>query len=170
MQVLKQRLKQQEQQQQSGAAADKAKQQAKQQQQLQQQGARLTATKRRQLQARDELAELQHDYSMLRKLKKGKISEHAFDVATGLSSDSDMEDVQAQVDSEDDSLGGRDESLGRQAAAGLGQQQKGSSSGSKGAAGGVLLPPQRQAVTQEQQLRKRKQRRQKKRGAQPAGR
>jgi hypothetical protein len=42
------------------------------------------------MQHRDELAELQHDYGMLRKLKKGKISEHAFDIATGLSSDSDI--------------------------------------------------------------------------------
>lgn len=105
-------------------------------------GARLTAAKRRQLQARDELAELQHDYSMLKKLKKGKISEHAFDVATGLSSDS-----------EDEAVGdiGSDEEGSNQR-----QQQKQNNSGS-------FAPPGRSVVKQEQQLRKRKKRRQQKR-------
>ncbi|KAG1653913.1 hypothetical protein FOA52_003829 [Chlamydomonas sp. UWO 241] len=55
-------------------------------------GNRLTATKRRQLQQRDELAELETEYRLLKKLKRGKISGHEFDVATGLSDESDGED------------------------------------------------------------------------------
>ena len=38
-------------------------------------GARLTAAKRRALEARQELAELNDEYALLRKLKKGKISQ-----------------------------------------------------------------------------------------------
>lgn len=53
---------------------------------------KLPAAKRRQLQQRDELAELNRDYSLLKKLKKGKISQKAFDVATGLSSGSGSDD------------------------------------------------------------------------------
>jgi ATP-dependent RNA helicase DDX55/SPB4 len=55
-------------------------------------GNRLTAFKRRQLQQRDELEELQTEYRLLQKLKRGKISGHDFDVATGLSDESDDED------------------------------------------------------------------------------
>lgn len=132
--------------QQQDAAGDKQKQQQQQQSRQKQQqsstsepGARLTAAKRRQLQARDELAELQHDYSMLKKLKKGKISEHAFDVATGLSSDSEDEQNLAKLDEQDQVSG---------------QQQN---------AVGDFAPPGRSVVKREQQLRKRKKKRQKKR-------
>lgn len=48
---------------------------------------RLTAAKRRQLEARQELDELNDEYALLRKLKKGKISEREYDVAAGLSED-----------------------------------------------------------------------------------
>ena len=48
---------------------------------------RLTAAKRRQLEARQELDELNDEYALLRKLKKGKISEKEYDIAAGLSDD-----------------------------------------------------------------------------------
>ena len=54
-------------------------------------GERLTAAKRRKLQQRDELEELDHEYTLLKKLKKGKLSEHEFDVATGLSEEDEEE-------------------------------------------------------------------------------
>jgi hypothetical protein len=54
-------------------------------------GARLTGATRRKLQARDELQELQEEYALLKKLKRGKLTQHEYDVATGLSSDSDAE-------------------------------------------------------------------------------
>ncbi|KAI8465769.1 MAG: DEAD-domain-containing protein [Monoraphidium minutum] len=50
---------------------------------------KLPAAKRRQLQQRDELEELTRDYQLLQKLKRGKISERAFEIAAGLSSGSD---------------------------------------------------------------------------------
>jgi len=50
---------------------------------------RLTAAKRRQLEARQEFIELNDEYALLRKLKKGKISQREYDVAAGLSSDDD---------------------------------------------------------------------------------
>ncbi|KAG2447782.1 hypothetical protein HYH02_007239 [Chlamydomonas schloesseri] len=53
--------------------------------------ARLPAAKRRQLQMKDETAALNQEYSLLKKLKKGKISQHQYNVATGLSDDSDLE-------------------------------------------------------------------------------
>ena len=45
----------------------------------------LPAAKRRKQQEREDLEALQKEYSLLRKLKKKKISAHEFDVATGLS-------------------------------------------------------------------------------------
>eukprot|EP00877_Chromochloris_zofingiensis_P010332 jgi/Chrzof1/5552/Cz16g07090.t1 len=83
-QVLKQRQAQQsseQQQQQAQQKQPKASEQAD--------NKKLPAAKRRLLQHRDDLAELTHDYGLLKKLKKGKISQHQFDVATGLSSDDD---------------------------------------------------------------------------------
>ncbi|GIL48809.1 hypothetical protein Vafri_5230, partial [Volvox africanus] len=53
---------------------------------------RLPAAKRRQLQQIDEMAKLNAEYSLLKKVKKGKITEHQYDVATGLSSESDADD------------------------------------------------------------------------------
>jgi ATP-dependent RNA helicase DDX55/SPB4 len=53
---------------------------------------RLTAAKRRQLEARQEFNELNDEYALLRKLKKGKISQRQYDVAAGLSSDDEKED------------------------------------------------------------------------------
>jgi ATP-dependent RNA helicase DDX55/SPB4 len=53
-------------------------------------GERLPAAKRRKLQARDEMAELEADYRLLKKVRRGKLSEHEFDVAAGLSSDSEL--------------------------------------------------------------------------------
>ena len=50
---------------------------------------RLTAAKRRQLENRQELGEMNDDYALLKKLKKGKISEREFDVAAGLTDDDD---------------------------------------------------------------------------------
>lgn len=44
---------------------------------------RLTAAKRRNLEARQELEELNDDYALLRKLKKGKISHREYELATG---------------------------------------------------------------------------------------
>jgi ATP-dependent RNA helicase DDX55/SPB4 len=64
-------------------------------------GERLTAAKRRKLQQRDELEELDHEYTLLKKLKKGKLSEHEFDVATGLSEDDEKVEVEER--------GGKDE-------------------------------------------------------------
>lgn len=43
------------------------------------------------LQAEDELEDLATEYKLLKKLKRGKMSEHDFDVATGLTSDEDSE-------------------------------------------------------------------------------
>lgn len=68
------------------AAATAAAQQRKQRQGAQEQP-RLTANKRRQLEARQELAELNEEYTLLKKLKKGKISAREYDAATGASSD-----------------------------------------------------------------------------------
>lgn len=45
---------------------------------------RLTATKRRTLETRQELADLHDDYALLRKLKKGKISQEEYDQATDI--------------------------------------------------------------------------------------
>ncbi|KAL6765995.1 DEAD-domain-containing protein [Haematococcus lacustris] len=69
-------------------------------------GERLTGAKRRKLQARDEVAELAAEYSLLKRMKKGKISEHEFDVATGLVSGSEDEDepLDAESDLGDDGL------------------------------------------------------------------
>jgi ATP-dependent RNA helicase DDX55/SPB4 len=53
---------------------------------------RLTAAKRRQLEARQEFNELNDEYALLRKLKKGKISQREYDVAAGLSDDDDEEE------------------------------------------------------------------------------
>ena len=47
----------------------------------------LPAAKRRKQREREELEELEHDYALLRKLKKGKITAREYDVAAGLSSD-----------------------------------------------------------------------------------
>lgn len=60
-------------------------------QQLAEQEKRLPAAKRRTIQQREEMEDLTREYQLLKKLKRGKISEHEFDVATGLSSDSDVE-------------------------------------------------------------------------------
>ncbi|WIA21355.1 hypothetical protein OEZ85_000576 [Tetradesmus obliquus] len=184
----KQREKQRQQmlkQKQQQAAAAGGKQPQKQKQQAAaagaEPGARLTAAKRRQLQARDELAELQHDYSMLRKLKKGKISEHAFDVATGLSSDSgDDEDdvaaaaaavkaggrraVAAAAAADSGSEGGGSDDEGAEHGQQLQQQQA-----AKKQQKGEMVPPERSVVHRQQQLRKRKKRRQQKRQAAGAG-
>jgi len=64
----------------------------------QQQQSRLTAAKRRQLEARQEYAELNDEYSLLKKLKKGKISQKQYDVATGLTSDEEDEAAGGVVD------------------------------------------------------------------------
>ncbi|KXZ43700.1 hypothetical protein GPECTOR_82g234 [Gonium pectorale] len=53
--------------------------------------ARLPAAKRRQLQAIDETDALNREYSLLKKLKKGKITQHQYDKALGLASDSEPE-------------------------------------------------------------------------------
>ncbi|GIM10265.1 hypothetical protein Vretimale_14058 [Volvox reticuliferus] len=53
---------------------------------------RLPAAKRRQLQQIDEVANLNAEYSLLKKVKKGKITEHQYDIATGLSSESDADE------------------------------------------------------------------------------
>jgi hypothetical protein len=66
---------------------------------------KLPAAKRRQLQQRDEMAELTRDYQLLKKLKRGKISQRAFDVATGISSGS--EDEFDEGGNESDAGGGK---------------------------------------------------------------
>lgn len=55
----------------------------------QQVDAHLPAAKRRKQREREELEELEKDYALLRKLKKGKITAHEYDVAAGLSSEDD---------------------------------------------------------------------------------
>ena len=65
---------------------------------LQVQQTKLTAVKRRQLEARQELAELNDEYSLLRKLKKGKISEREYYFAAGFSSEDDGDDNNIGVD------------------------------------------------------------------------
>lgn len=50
----------------------------------------LPAARRRKLQERDDIEEMQSDYALLKKLKRGKISTRQFEVAAGLTdSDSD---------------------------------------------------------------------------------
>mmetsp|Transcript_28156 Transcript_28156/g.76011 ORF Transcript_28156/g.76011 Transcript_28156/m.76011 type:complete len:725 (+) Transcript_28156:79-2253(+) len=49
-----------------------------------QSGERLTAAVRRKLQAQDEAKELAAEYALLRKVKSGRMSERAYEVATGL--------------------------------------------------------------------------------------
>jgi ATP-dependent RNA helicase DDX55/SPB4 len=56
-------------------------------------GQRLPAAKRRQLEMRQEFEDLNDEYALLRKLKRGKISQREYDVAVGLSSDDDDVDV-----------------------------------------------------------------------------
>lgn len=58
---------------------------------LQQPDAHLPAAKRRKLREREEYEEMEKDYALLRKLKKGKITAHEFDVAAGLSSEDEAE-------------------------------------------------------------------------------
>ena len=59
---------------------------------------RAPAAKRRKHEARDEAAELDAEYRLLTKLRRGKISEREFDVATGLAA--------AAADSDDDETEG----------------------------------------------------------------
>lgn len=47
----------------------------------------LPAAKRRKAQERDDLRQLQDEYALLRKVKKGKITSAEFDKATGLDLD-----------------------------------------------------------------------------------
>lgn len=64
---------------------------------------KLPAAKRRLLQDRDDLMELTHDYSLLKKLKKGKISEQEFDHGTGiLTADESSADIQRDLSDDDD--------------------------------------------------------------------
>eukprot|EP00775_Hariotina_reticulata_P007460 gene7460-7670_t len=101
---------------------------------------------------------------MLKKLKRGKISEHAFDVATGLSSDDEVEEAGAEAEA---AVGSDDDMTEQQAHRKVQplQLQRQVVNGRRHAVedAGVLQPPCRSAVQQEQQLRKRKKRRQKKR-------
>lgn len=54
-----------------------------------QQTVRLTATKRRTLESRQELADLEDDYALWKKLKKGKITQAEYDAAMELDDDDD---------------------------------------------------------------------------------
>jgi ATP-dependent RNA helicase DDX55/SPB4 len=72
------------------------------QQQQHKSGERLPAAKRRKLQARDEMAELEADYRLLKKVRRGKLSEHEFDVAAGLSSDSELSSDAGLDEGDDD--------------------------------------------------------------------
>ena len=60
-------------------------------QQQQQAEAHMPAVKRRKLQERGDLEDLQKEYTLLKRLKKGKMTQHEYNVATGLSSDDDDE-------------------------------------------------------------------------------
>ncbi|GFR50915.1 hypothetical protein Agub_g13233, partial [Astrephomene gubernaculifera] len=80
----------------SAAAAPAAKRKAA----PEQPEARLPAAKRRQLQQIDEAAGLNMEYSLLKKLKRGKISQHQYEVAMGLASDSEGEEQQQQQGAE----------------------------------------------------------------------
>mmetsp|Transcript_10335 Transcript_10335/g.19062 ORF Transcript_10335/g.19062 Transcript_10335/m.19062 type:complete len:659 (-) Transcript_10335:270-2246(-) len=55
-------------------------------------GCRLTADKRRKLQKKEEMDDLNDEYALLKKLKKGKISQKEYDKRTGILSDSDDDD------------------------------------------------------------------------------
>jgi len=68
---------------------------------------RLTAAKRRQLEARQEFNELNDEYALLRKLKKGKISQRDYDVAAGLSSDNDDDSDTGRKKNKNVSSGGQ---------------------------------------------------------------
>lgn len=59
---------------------------------------KLPVAKRRQLEARQEFLELQDEYALLKKLKKGKISEREYDAATGVASDDDEDEQPAEDD------------------------------------------------------------------------
>eukprot|EP00887_Chlorella_sp_A99_P001671 scaffold8.g1671.t1 len=117
-------------------------------------GVRLTAAKRRQLEQRQEAEDLQgevgggrhwprgpvggaKEYALYRKLKKGKISEHEYDVATGLSSESDS-------DAGEPAGGGGGKHRGHQGAAaggggGAAAAGGGKHRGHQGAGGGGLV-------------------------------
>eukprot|EP00798_Chlamydomonas_sp_ICE-L_P018836 gene18836-25384_t len=58
-------------------------------------GERLPAAKRRRLQEKDETEELGREYMLLKKLKRGKITQRQFDAATGLTDDDSDDDVPA---------------------------------------------------------------------------
>jgi hypothetical protein len=105
---------------------------------------------------------------MLKKLKRGKLSEHAFDIATGLSSGDEVEEAGTAAEIEAGAAAGNeDDRPEQQAHGGLQSLQPDPqvANGRRHSVGavGVLQPPLRTAVRQEQQLRKRKKRRQKKR-------
>ncbi|KAF5839103.1 DEAD-domain-containing protein [Dunaliella salina] len=70
-------------------------------------GERLTAAVRRKLQAQDEAKELAAEYALLRKVKSGRMSERAYEVATGLAAaSSDNDDNDDDDDGDDGSLEG----------------------------------------------------------------
>lgn len=75
-------LKQQQQQQLE--AVPRKERQQQQKQVAQQQGEHLPAAKRRKAQEREDVQQLQDEYTLLRKLKKGKLTASEFDKATGL--------------------------------------------------------------------------------------
>lgn len=88
-------------------------------------GSRLVASKRRKLQEKDELEELEEDYKALKKLKRGKISESQFLIATGVAREEEQE---ANDMGSDDGDSGEDERDDKAK-----NSKKSSSQGSKGA-------------------------------------
>ncbi|KAG2492424.1 hypothetical protein HYH03_009367 [Edaphochlamys debaryana] len=86
---------------------------------------RLPAAKRRQLQAKDEAEDINAEYSLLKKLRKGKITQHQYDVALGLSDGSE--------DEPDEQAGGKDEQQPGARAAADGADSDGAEAGADGA-------------------------------------
>lgn len=114
-------------------------------------GERLTAAKRRKLQARDEVAEMAAEHSLLKKLKRGEITEREFDVATGMASESE---------DEGDARGGGDAEGG----------SDGEGEGERGERGGRLHRPDRAVNASNKKARKAARKAAKKKGgAQPKG-
>ena len=51
----------------------------------------MPAVRRRKLQDRGDLEDLQREYTLLKRLKRGKMTQHEYNVATGLSSEDEAE-------------------------------------------------------------------------------
>ncbi|KIZ03208.1 DEAD-box ATP-dependent RNA helicase 18 [Monoraphidium neglectum] len=123
-------------------------------QQQQQPEEKLPAAKRRQLQQRDEMAELTRDYRLLTQLKKGKITQRAFDLATGISSGSD-DDLDLEAGG-----GGQREGGGAGSAAGGARGAGKGAGGGSGGGGGTEGSSVSRLLDKKRKKKKKKQKRQ----------